>query len=155
MAMKTQIPVTRRRRSRQRGNVLVEFALMSTVLLMMTLGVVDFGRIFSYANRAADAASAGTAYGALSPAHYTDIAGIQAAAQLDLGSYPNTTVAVTQTCRCSIGGTAVSCPATCTSPQYPMTYIKVDVTIPFNSLSKLIQIPGLTNVKATSVVRVE
>lgn len=152
----TRLHVTRRgRQAGQRGNVLMEFALLSTVMLLMTLGVVDFGRIFSTANKVADAASAGTAYGALSPAHYTDMDGIQAAATADLGGIEGATVTATQTCRCSIGGTVVTCPATCVSPQYPMTYIQVDVSVPFHSLSKLTRIPGLTSVKARSVVRVE
>ncbi|MFM2123812.1 MAG: hypothetical protein RL328_263 [Acidobacteriota bacterium] len=147
--------VSRQRRSRQRGNVLVEFGAISVVMLLMTLGVVDFGRIYLTANKVANAASAGTSYGALSPAHYTDIEGMKQAALTDLGNVTGAEVLVTQTCRCSLGGAAVTCPANCASPLYPMTYVQVQVTVPFKSLSKLSRVPGLTNVTARSIVRVE
>ncbi|MEO5922559.1 MAG: TadE/TadG family type IV pilus assembly protein [Bryobacteraceae bacterium] len=154
--MKTQIPVTRRVRNfGQRGNALIEFALMSTVLMMLTIGVADFGRIFAMANKATNAASAGTAYGALSPAHYTDTDGMRAAAEADLGTIAGSQVTVTRTCRCSIGGTATTCPASCSGTDQPQTYIRVDVRIPFQTLSRLVQLPSLTQVSGKSEVRVE
>jgi Flp pilus assembly protein TadG len=154
--MISKLPVTRRtRKFGQRGNALVEFSLMSTVLLMMTLGVADFGRIFSLADKAMSAAAAGTLYGALSPAHYTDDAGMRAAAAADLGNVQNATITVTRTCYCSTGGTAVTCPASCTGTDQPQTYIKVGVQIPFQTISHIAQVPGLTTVKGSSTVRVE
>jgi Flp pilus assembly protein TadG len=154
--MTTRIPVTRRvRNSGQRGNALIEFALMSTVLMLMTLGVADFGRAFAMANKATNAAAAGTAYGALSPAHYTDTDGMYAAAAADLGTVPGAVITVTQTCRCSIGGMATTCPAACSGTDQPQTYIKVNVRIPFSTISRLVQLPGLTNINGNSTVRVE
>ncbi len=155
------LPVKRTIRKRgERGNVLIEFALMSTVLMGMTLGVADFGRIFAVGDKAANAAAAGTAYGALSPAHYTDLAAIENAARNDLGNITNAAVLVDRTCRCAIGGLPVSCAedpdvAACPSGQTRKTYLEVKVTIPFHSLSGLPVVPGLTNVRGRSIVRVE
>lgn len=150
--------VTRKRS--ERGNALIEFALMSTVLMGMTLGVADFGRIFAIGDKAANAAAAGTAYAALSPAHYTDMAATQTAARNDLGNIANAQVVAARTCRCVLGGAPVSCAddpdvTPCAAGQTRKTYIEVAVTIPFRSLSGLPMVPGLTSVKGRSIVRVE
>lgn len=144
----------------ERGNALVEFALMATVLLGMTIGVADFGRIFAFGNRAYNAAAAGTAFGALSPAHYTNMAGMENAAWADLGNVPNAQVVAERTCRCVIGGPPVSCAddpevAPCPPGETRKTYIQVRVTIPFRSLSGLPMLPGLTEVRGSSIMRVE
>jgi Flp pilus assembly protein TadG len=155
------LPVKRTPRKRgERGNALVEFALMSTVLMGMTLGVADFGRIFAIGNKASNAAAAGTAYGALSPAHYTDMDAIEVAARADLGSIPNAEVIAVRTCRCAVGGLPVSCAddpdvAPCAAGETRKTYIQVSVTVPFQSMSGLPIVPGLTSVKGRSIVRVE
>ena len=156
--MQAKRPVTRRKS--ERGNVLIEFALMSTVLLGMTLGVADFGRIFALGNKAFNAAAAGTAFGALSPAHYTNVEGMRSAALADLGNIPSATAEAFRTCRCLIGGDPVSCAddpnvAACPTGQSRKTYIEVKVSIPFQTLSRLPMVPGLTSVKGTSIVRVE
>lgn len=133
---------------------------MSTVLMGMTLGVADFGRIFAIGNRTTSAAAVGAAYGALSPAHYTDLAGVETAARNDLGNLTGATVFVDRTCRCTLGGSAVSCVedpdvTSCPTGQTRKTYIEVKVTVPFQSLSGLPVVPGLTNVTGRAIVRVE
>jgi Flp pilus assembly protein TadG len=150
--------ITRKRG--ERGNALIEFALMSTVLLGMTLGVADFGRIFAMGDKATAAAAAGTSYGALSPSHYTDMNAMENASRNDLGSFPGSTVVADRTCRCLIGGDPVSCAedpdvVSCPAGQTRKTYIEVVVTIPFRSLSGVPIVPGVTTVKGRSIVRVE
>lgn len=155
------LPVKRTTRKRgERGNALIEFALMSTVLMGMTLGVADFGRIFAMGDKATNAAAAGVAYGALSPAHYTDMDAIEAAARSDLGYIPNSEVVAVRTCRCALGGLPVSCAddenvAPCPAGETRKTYLQVSVAIPFQSLSGLPMVPGLTTVKGRAIVRVE
>lgn len=154
-------PVKRVTRKRgERGNALIEFALMSTVLLGMTLGVADFGRIFAMGNRTTSAAAVGAAYGALSPAHYTDLGGIETATRNDLGSIAGAEVFVDRTCRCALGGAPVACAedpdvAFCPVGQTRKTYLEVKVVVPFQSLSGLPMVPGLTNVTGRAIVRVE
>jgi Flp pilus assembly protein TadG len=134
---------------------LIEFSLISSVLLMMTLGVVDFGRMFNYGNAAMSAAQAGTAFGALSPANYSDLAGMESAARADASGYSGVNAVASQVCRCQIGGAPVSCPATCSGSGSPQTYIQVEVTIPFNMIAGLPWLPSLTSVRGKSVIRVE
>jgi hypothetical protein len=135
---------------------LLEFGLVSTALLMLTLGVADLGRVFTFGNKAYSAASAGTMYGALSPAHYSDLAGMENAAYSELGNLPGATVSASQACRCVLGGPAIPCPAeaNCTSG-IPQTYIEVRVDIPYRSLSGLPWMPGLDRIRGKSVIRVQ
>ena len=138
----------------QSGNMLLEFALSSSVLFLMMFGVIDFSRIFSQACAVQGAARAVTQYGKLSPAHYNDMAGMQDAALSNSGSPAGMTATASQFCACSVGGTAQSCPATCGSGS-PETYIQVVVTWPYNTMFTYPGVPSTSNLSATSVVRVQ
>src|SRR5207302_8187345 len=98
--------------NRERGSVLIEFAISSTLLFLFFFGIVNFARMFTAAEVVADAAAAGTQYGALSPAHYGDFTGMQNAAQADAANAPGLTATASQFCTCSIGGAHTSCLAT-------------------------------------------
>src|SRR5579862_2502710 len=104
---------TARRRSTQEGNALIEFVLIATTLFLFSAGIADFSRLITLISVADGGASAGTQYAALSPAHYNDFTGIQNAAVAGTGNYSGATASATQFCSCSVGGTQVSCPATC------------------------------------------
>jgi Flp pilus assembly protein TadG len=134
--------------------MLLEFALSSTLLFLIMFGVIDFSRIFSSACAVQGAARAGTQYGMLSPAHYNDLAGMQNAALADAGSPAGMSATASQFCACSIGGTRQSCPATCSSGS-PETYIEVDVSMTYNTIATYPGVPSATNLKASSVVRVQ
>src|SRR5438552_9563792 len=119
-----RMKISQKRQARQRGNALVEFAICSVCLLLITVGVTDFARLFTIADMAASAAAAGTQYGSLSPSHWADYTGMQHAALDDTGNLTGATATPSQTCYCSVGGQAVTCPAetSCTSGS-PETYI--------------------------------
>jgi hypothetical protein len=121
---------------------------------MLFVGVVGVSRIFNLANMASGAAMAGIQYGALSPSHNGDLTGMQTAALNDTGNFTGATATATQFCACSVGGTQVSCPATCSSGS-PETYIQVVVTIPYNSVVSLPQIPNPVNITQTACARVQ
>ena len=151
-------PVTRARRKngRERGSAVLEFALCACLLLMIAAGVTDFSRFITAADLAASAAAAGAQYGALSPANYGDLTGMQNAALMDASSFPNATAVASQVCACSVGGSPVSCPANCTyQGESPETYIKVTVNIPFTPLFPYPWIPAATSVASSSTVRVQ
>ena len=136
------------------GNFLIEFALSSSLLFLIMFGVVDFSRIFSSACAVRGAARAGTQYGMLSPAHYNDFTGMQNAA-LDGSDNPSgMTATAFQFCSCSIGGARQGCPGDCSSGT-PETYIEVDVTMPYSTMASYPGIPVITNLRASSVVRVQ
>ena len=141
-------------RNSRKGNVLVEFSLMATLMLVSTLGVVDFGRSFNLASAAANAAAAGTQYASLSPAHYSDLDGMKTAALADLTNVTGASATATQTCRCEIGGTPVSCPANCSMGE-AQTYVQVEVSIPFTTVAQLPWMAKSTNIKGKSVLRLQ
>ena len=136
------------------GNILVEFALSSSVLFLLMFGVIDFSRIFSSACMVQGAAHAGTQYGILSPAHYNDFAGMQSAALANAGNPQGMTATASQFCACSIGGPRQDCPATC-STGTPETYIEMAVSMPYTTMCAYPGIRGSTHLSATSIVRVQ
>ena len=133
---------------------MIEFALSSSLLLMLFVGVTGFSRIFNIANMASGAAMAGIQYGALSPSHNGDFTGMQTAALNDTGNYPGATATASQFCSCSVGGAQVCCPATCSSGS-PQTYIQVVVTIPYQSVVSLPSIPNPVNITQSACARVQ
>jgi Flp pilus assembly protein TadG len=144
------------RKHRERGSAIVEFALISTVLMMMTLGVADFGRIIAYGDKAFAAALAGTAYGALDSAHYSNLPAMQDVAMDNLAGLTGATVVATRTCRCSIGGIAVDCDdPNCAAGESRMTYVGVEVNIPFRRMSPVPMMASILNVKGKHILRVE
>jgi len=146
-------PIPSRRR-RQRGSVLVEFALVSPLLIIMTCAVCDFARLFNAANLAVGAASAGIEYASISPSNWSDFSDIQTAALNDTGNYAGATATATNVCYCNIGGSAVSCPASCGSGT-PETYVQVSVTIPFVPVFKYPALPDPLNITQVAMARVQ
>lgn len=146
--------MARRRRGRQSGNALIEFSLCGTVLFLLAFGVADFGRLPSLATLASGAAEAGVQYGALSPAHYGDLTGMQNAALSATGNYTGATAVASQFCACSVGGSHVDCPATCTTGS-PETYVQVVVTVPYKSMLKYPGIPDPVSISQIACTRVQ
>jgi Flp pilus assembly protein TadG len=153
--MKTKINPSPARRASQRGNAMIEFAICAVVMVMITVGVTDFSRMFSVAEVTASAAAAGAQYGALSPAHWSDFAGIQEAAQDDAGSFSNATATASNTCYCTVGGIAVTCPADCSGGGSPMMYITVNVSAPYSSAFNYPWMPAVPTISSTNTVRVQ
>lgn len=144
----------RSRRKRQSGNVMIELALLSTVLILVLSGVTGFARVFSVASLAQGAAEAGVSYGTLAPANSNDLTGMQNAALADTGNYAGATATASQYCTCSIGGAQVACPATCAGGS-GQEYVKVSVTIPYLSVFNNPMIPNPINVTQAAMARVQ
>jgi Flp pilus assembly protein TadG len=100
------------RRGREAGGSLVEFALISPLLMAILFGMVDVGRWIFLDIEVTSAAHAGAQYGSLSLANAGNAAAIQTAAQNDAPDF-NTNLIVhssTSSCWCpSAPGTVVSC----------------------------------------------
>ncbi|MCC6537314.1 MAG: pilus assembly protein [Bryobacterales bacterium] len=112
--------MTIRRRNR-RGSAMTEFALCSTVLIMMAVGGTDLARVFSLGTSLTQAAKAGAQFGAFSSQNAANTSGITAAA---LAAAPGVTMEVTSGRTCLCGETAVTCGSgTCGSE--PVMYLEV------------------------------
>jgi Flp pilus assembly protein TadG len=86
----------RRARRGERGQTMVEFALIVPLMLVIVFGIVDFGRAYSVWVTITNAAREGARYGITNP---TDTSGITSSVKKASGSYNDTHLTVsTPTC---------------------------------------------------------
>jgi Flp pilus assembly protein TadG len=141
----------------ERGQSLVELALLVPLLLLLLVGIIEIGRFAYYSILVANAARAGAQYGAQNLATAADIAGIKLAAKND--GLATLTVTPTQLCGCD--GTSLAdkagggCPATgCATPKSPLVYVSVKADGTFSSLFSFPGIPATFTVSSTEKMRV-
>ena len=126
-----------KQRDWSRGSATLELAVLLPLLLVGTLGIADFGRIYYHMIAVSNAAHAGAKYGAHSPQNMDNESGITVAVLNELGDYADETVGVeaTRYCTCR-DGTEVNCEAgVCGFSGEPdRIYIKVRVQKPVEPL---------------------
>jgi Flp pilus assembly protein TadG len=134
----------------ERGQALVETALVFPLLILLLLGTAELARVAYAAIEVANAAKAGVAYGAQNTATSSDTTGIQTAALIDandLAATLSTTVTVTGVC----SNPAVLCTgagSTCTNSDCSDAgdHIENILTVSTSaSFDPLIHLPGLPN----------
>lgn len=123
----------------QEGSAAVEFAISLPFLILLAIGVADFGRLYIVAHATASAARAGAQYGAQSPGTSGNVAGIDLAARADAGNVGLDSVTSTQICKCS-DGTTPACTGTCPGYGVPQVFVQVRTT---NTVSFAFRYPGL------------
>ena len=141
-------------RQRQRGNAIMEFAIISPLLLIMTCAVCDFARLFNLSNMAVGAAEAGLYFASIGPEYWSDYSDIQTAALNDTGNYSGATASASNFCTCSVGGAQVTCPTTCGSGTEE-EYVQVSVTIPFVPVFQYPYLPNPISITQTAYERVK
>jgi Flp pilus assembly protein TadG len=139
--------------SRERGQAFIELALVLPVLLALTIGIIEFGRLAYYQIEVSDAARAGAQYGAQILGNAPNTAGITLAAQNNAPDIAATlVVAPVETCGCpgAAPGTAANCFA---APEcaYPSVYLTVTTTYPF---ATLFSYPGISTIIPTTLTGV-
>jgi len=121
----------------------VEVAVAMPLLMLILVGLVDFGRAASEAIDVENAARAGASYGARNVGLAADAAAIQGAALADLSQDIDplaVTVVSERYCECS-DGTSVNCSNKC-SGLLPQMYLRVRVGKTFHTL---LGYPGVPN----------
>ena len=125
-----------------RAAVAVELALLTPVLMLMLLGVIDFGGAIYERMQLTSAARAGVQYAGQSANNVNDTAGIlqavQTAGSLDAGDI---TITTTQFCGCA-DGSAATCGDTCGGGGSAGTYVSITVV---EQYSTIFPYPGLGN----------
>jgi Flp pilus assembly protein TadG len=120
---------------REEGQALVETALSMSLLFLMVLGAVEFGRLAYFTIEVNNAAKAAAQYAAQNPATAADLTGMLTAAQNEYStpasiSLVSPTAASGYACSCASSGTSVSCSNnSLTSPPCPGSYMEVTVTV--------------------------
>src|SRR5438046_10374196 len=89
---------------RRRGASFMELAVLLPLLLVLFIGIIDFGRVFYNAMTISHAARAGVQYGAQDNIRSGDFAGMRQAAQGTAGDEAGVTVTACRYCRWA-GGT--------------------------------------------------
>lgn len=165
----------------QRGQALLEMALVTPLLLALALGVIELGRYAYVAILVGNAAHVGAAYGAQGVMNSIDTVGIAAAACSDFQSNgfpqaacqsgppnggPDNTLNVSSnvTCGCDGGGTvfpALGCSAasnatagTCSTGEHWVVMVTVEASGPFKSLFNYPGIPNQITVDRKATMRV-
>ena len=139
-------------RKGEAGQALVEFALTGSLLSVLVLGAIEFGRGMYAAIEVANAAKAAAQYAAMNGGAYADTTGIQNAANADAYDAVNAlgmTLTTTPTYACSCTGTGDTCtnntapnpPTGCTTSHLIVT-VTVHTTATF---TPVIHLPGFPN----------
>jgi Flp pilus assembly protein TadG len=138
-------------RSPKTGQTVLELALLLPVLLVLCVGVIEFGRYAYFDILISNAARAGAQYGAQSLIQAADKNGIQTAARSD--GLNGMTVTPTQLCGCP-GGTPGACPNT--APCVQQVYVQVTASDSYDSLFgfRWLPVPTQINLSSTVTMRV-
>lgn len=142
------------------GQALIELALTFPVFLLIIVGLAEFARV-AYADiEVSNAARAGVAYGAQSPATAADTAGIELAATQDGSNITGLTATTSQFCSCSDApSTHVSCstaPATCSpAPVHSLQYVQVNTTATVTPLAHYPGLPTSFTLRGLAIMRVQ
>lgn len=135
----------------EKGVAAVEFALVAPILLLLLLGLADFGLAMRERMALASAARAGAERAWADSGDNAAITqAVQAAGTLDAAAI---TVAVTEFCECA--GTASACGVTCADGSTPATYVGVSVSEDF---PLLLPYPGIGSpiaLTGTAILRVQ
>jgi Flp pilus assembly protein TadG len=111
------------KRSQRTGLALVEFALITPLLLLALAGVLNYAVALRTASCLTDAARIGAWYGSQSLTNANNAAGMQAAALAAAPGIAGMTATAVKSCKCSDGST-VSCTGSCTIGNM-LVYVKV------------------------------
>lgn len=169
-------PIPRRRRW-ERGQTLLEFALMLPFLMLLSVGIVDVGRAIYYTIAINNAAAAGVEYGSRDGNTAVDYLNMRKSAQCDAnggsgiggctnGILPLANVTAVDGCTCDDGGTGetqtciqaitnghAGCSTDCGSGQR-VQCVQVTTTATFEPLFHWIGLPENFTANGKAVMRV-
>jgi Flp pilus assembly protein TadG len=145
------------RMTRQKGSAMVEFALMSVVLILLSLGTLDFGRALYSGITAANAAGTAASYGAKDTIAAGDFEELEHRARLDAVNVTEMEATAGQVCQCP-NGTQVVCSnlanVECAGYGAPRAYVLVEARQDFQSLRIFPGIPESTRITGRTWMRV-
>ena len=141
-------------RSSRRGQTVVELALTSPFLLVLTLVASDACRVYFTSIAVNNAAKAGAQYGAQSLANSGDLTGMQNAALADAPQIYGISASASVYCECPgvAGSFTCSTPTACSDKR---AYVEVDTAATFHTLINYPLIPGNVPVNGQAIMRVE
>jgi Flp pilus assembly protein TadG len=149
----------RDKRRRQRGGAMIELALVMSLLSVVVLGSIDFGRIAYMAMALTHAARQGAMVGSQSVADTNNFAAMKAAAEAsasaDIGSI---TDSATRSCECDVGGAVsvmANCPPTGACAGIVRIRVRVVAMKTFNMITRFPLLPQSVTVKRIAIMRAQ
>ena len=145
--------------TREKGQALVELAVMLLpVLLLLTVGIIDYGQVAYYSIEVSDAARAGAQYGSQSLADAANTTNIRLAAvnsAQDIGAGQLTVNVPQPSCVCPGSGSVTG--VDCTGPLgcYPLVYLTVTTAYTLSTPISFPGIPATFNLTGTSTLPVQ
>jgi hypothetical protein len=140
---------------RQKGQSVLEIALLAPMLLLMLVGTIEIGRYAYFAIEATNAARAGVQYGAQSLIDSKDVAGIKVAASNDAPDLMHLNVTAKDLCACSGNPSHyVGCPAQHCGAGHPVTFLQVNTTAQVPSLFHYPGLPATFSANGQAIMRV-
>ena len=150
-------PVSRGEMRDDRGQSLVELALIFPIFILLLVGAAEFGRLAYAAIEVSNAARAGASYGSLSHITASDFTNIELVATTDAANMTGVTALATNFCACSTGGTITCSTAltSCPSPARIIEYVQVNTSASFDPLFHLPGLPTTFALTGQAIMRVE
>lgn len=141
----------------QAGVALIEFALVLPLLILILVGLIDFGRYTFFSILVGNAAHAGAQFGSQNEQNAGNFALIEAVAKADGQNIVN--ASAQNVCGCwnsatGQGTTPGACGQTCTNGGVGVTYIRVNSSGTFQPLFHYPGLPASFTVSATATMRV-
>ena len=135
-----------------RGGSLLELAFVTPFLMLLLLGIVDFGRAYYEAMEVAGAAHAAAEYGSQNP---SDLAGIAEAARADAPDVSNLSVATpAYGCECSDGTSySANCSAAPTCLNNVVYTVRVTVTANYSPWFRIPGVPTTLRITKSAAMR--
>ncbi len=153
-------------RSRRRGNAAVELGVSIPLILLLTLGATDFGRLFYSAVTVVGSSVAGAFFGAHNNLYSVDSSGMQGLASSSATNLESVTANGTEYCDCPDDPASgpddtartVDCTnAVCTASGYgiPRLFVPMKVTHNFQTFGPYPWIPSATPITRSTFMRVQ
>jgi Flp pilus assembly protein TadG len=124
----------------ERGGAMAELAVVLPLLVLFSIGVMDYGRVFFRSIMVANAARAGAEWAALNTANSGKLTDAQDFAKLDGQEISGLKVTSARVCRC--GDVVVDCSGTCAGYGNGAPRLYVQITA-LDSVNMLFNYPGL------------
>ena len=149
--LRCRLSATRRLVATRRGIIGVDFALAAPLLILILIGLADFGRAWYDSMSLNMAARSAVEYARSNP---YDTAGIQLAALSTGGVTSGASVKSDLFCTCR-GPNPVLCTDMCPDLRAPLVYLSVTVTGPFHSLLPDLGLGVPSTISRSATLRVQ
>jgi hypothetical protein len=138
----------------ERGSALIELVILIPILVLLAVGVAEFGRLVRTSMTVTHAVKAGAQYGAQDAARADDQTGIANVVRADASPLTLDSVSSSRFCRCP-DGSAPACNSTCPGYGPPEVFVRVRARKAHNFLLRYPGLPATVAVIDTAVMRIQ